>query len=193
MNHQPLILASQSPRRKYLLEQAGLAFKVVPSQIDENAFSYRQPATHVKKLALAKAEDVAMKNPGKWIIGADTIVFINASILEKPTSKDNARAMLQQLSGKIHQVFTGFAICNPQQKHVHVNYLKTDVNFKILSDAEIEWYLKTEEPYDKAGGYAIQGLGASLIKQINGSYTNVVGLPICEVIEHLISAGVVIR
>ncbi len=193
MDHQPLILASQSPRRKYLLEQAGLVFKVVPSQIDENAFSYRRPATHVKKLALAKAEDIAMKNPEKWIIGADTIVFINASILEKPISKDNARVMLQQLSGKTHQVFTGFAICNYQREHVHVDYVKTNVHFKVLSDAEIEWYLKTEEPYDKAGAYAIQGLGASLIKQINGSYTNVVGLPVCEVIEHLMNAGVVIR
>jgi len=188
---QPLILASKSPRRKYLLEQAGLCFKIVPSQIDENAFTHRRPATYVKKLALAKAEDIAMKNQDRWIIGADTVVFINENILEKPTSKDNARVMLQQLSGKIHQVFTGFSICNYHQKHRYVDYAKTDVHFKVLSDAEIEWYLQTEEPYDKAGAYAIQGLGASLIRIINGSYTNVVGLPVCEVIEHLIKAGVV--
>jgi len=193
MNHEKLILASQSPRRKFLLEQAGLFFEIAPSQIDENSFTHRRPATHVKKLALAKAEEIAINNQDRWVIGADTVVFTNASILEKPTSKANARVMLQQLSGKTHQVFTGFAICNYQQKHRYVDYVKTDVNFKVLSEAEIEWYLNTEEPYDKAGAYAIQGLGASLIKKINGSYTNVVGLPVCEVVKHLINAGVVTR
>jgi len=190
---QPLILASQSPRRKYLLEQARLLFEIVPSQIDENIFAHPSPDKHVKKLALAKAEEIAMKNPDKWIIGADTIVFINANILEKPTSKADARAMLRQLSGKTHQVFTGFAICNHIQKHCFVDCVKTDVHFKVLTDAEIRWYLQTDEPYDKAGAYAIQGLGASLIKMINGSYTNVVGLPVCEVIEHLMEIDVVTR
>ena len=193
MDNQTIILASQSPRRKYLLEQAGIVFEVLPSQIDENYFTHRRPATHVKKLALAKAEDIALKNPDRWVIGADTIVFINASILEKPTSKANARMMLQKLGGKTHQVYTGFAICNYQQMHAHVDYVKTDVHFKKLSDAEIKWYLNTEEPYDKAGAYAIQGLGASLIKKISGSYTNVVGLPVCEVVEHLMELGVVTR
>ena len=193
MEQQPLILASQSPRRKYLLEQAGLVFKVVPSQIDENAFTHRRPDKHVKKLASAKADDIAIQNPGRWVIGADTIVFINASILEKPTSKANARMMIQLLNGKTHQVFTGFAICNYQQAYRYVDYVKTDVHFKRLSEAEIEWYLQTDEPYDKAGAYAIQGLGASLIKKINGSYTNVVGLPVCEVIDHLMNTGAVTR
>jgi septum formation protein len=193
LNMKPLILASQSPRRKYLLEQAGLFFEIAPSQIDESTFTHPRPDKHVKKLALAKAEEIAMQNPDKWVIGADTIVFINNRILEKPTSKADARMMLQQLSGKTHQVFTGFAICNHQLKHRYVDYVKTDVHFKVISQAEIEWYLQTEEPYDKAGAYAIQGLGASLIRQINGSYTNVVGLPVCEVIEHLINTGVVTR
>ncbi len=190
---QPLLLASQSPRRKYLLEQAGILFEIVPSQIDENSFNHRRPETHVKKLALAKAEEIGMQNPDRWVIGADTVVFINESILEKPTSKVDARKMLQLLSGKTHQVYTGFAIYNYQQKHRYVDHVKTDVKFKVLSHEEIEWYLQTEEPYDKAGAYAIQGLGASMIKKINGSYTNVVGLPVCEVVEHLMNTGVVAR
>jgi len=190
---QTIILASQSPRRKYLLEQAGLIFKIHPSQIDETQFKNMPPATHVKQLALAKAEVVAKMNPDRWVIGADTIVFINDSILEKPTSRDNARRMLQALNGQIHQVYTGFAICHYQQNHRHVDYVKTDVQFKMLSDSEIKWYLNTDEPYDKAGAYAIQGLGASLIKKINGSYTNVVGLPVCEVMQHLMETGVVTR
>ncbi len=108
-------------------------------------------------------------------------------------SKADARVMLQQLSGKTHQVYTGFAIYNYQQAHFHVDFVKTDVQFKALGDAEIEWYLQTKEPYDKAGAYAIQGLGASLIKKIKGSYTNVVGLPVCEVVACLIKQGVVTR
>lgn len=182
----PLILASQSPRRQALLKQAGLSFQVIPSYIDESGFDFEDPVTFVQKLAFAKAKHIARKHPDKWIIGADTIVSINETILGKPTSKDSARAMLKHLSGNMHCVYTGYAICHHHRSHNHVNYVKTDVYFKRLVDDEIEWYIDTSEPYDKAGAYAIQGLGSSLIKKINGSYTNVVGLPVCEVIEHLL-------
>ncbi len=186
MNHPNLILASQSPRRQQLLEQAGLSFQVIPSDIDEGNFEFEEPITYVQKLAFAKAKHVALKHPSKWVIGADTIVSINETILGKPTSKASARAMLTHLSGAMHSVYTGYAISHYHRAYNHVNYAKTDVYFKELSDDEIKWYIETSEPYDKAGAYAIQGLGSSLIKKINGSYTNVVGLPVCEVIEHLL-------
>ncbi len=186
-----LILASQSPRRQYLLEQAGLRFDVIPSGIDEDAIEPGRPEQYVRLLAEAKADDIARRFPDSWVIGADTIVLIGDSILGKPVSRSDARRMLQQLSGQTHQVLTGFAVfCNARQ-HRHSDVVCTDVHFKTLSENEIEWYIRTKEPFDKAGAYAIQGLGTFLVKGIKGSYTNVVGLPVCEVIEHLILHGVV--
>jgi len=186
-----LILASQSPRRKYLLEQVGLNFKVVPSQVDEQYVSGISPDTLVKTLAEAKAKDVARRFSEHWVIGADTIVYINGRILGKPDSVDTAREMLQQLDNNVHQVLTGYAICNAARKAFIIDMERTEVYFKRLCQAEIEWYLQTNEPYDKAGAYAIQGLGMYLVKQVNGSYTNVVGLPVCEVLDHLFRAGVI--
>lgn len=190
IQHTKLILASKSPRRKYLLEQAGIEFDVVPSQFDENAMALKKPNLYVQALSQAKAEEVAQKFPDRWIIGADTIVLIDGQILGKPTGKDAARRMLEQLSGQTHQVYTGFTICCIDRKKTHTDAVCTDVTFKELSQNEIEWYIHTDEPFDKAGAYAIQGLGTFLVKTIKGSYTNVVGLPVCEVIEHLIQEGV---
>lgn len=185
-----LILASKSPRRKYLLEQAGIKFEVIPSQFDENAMPLKTPDLYVQALSQAKAEEVALKYPGQWVIGADTIVLIDGQILGKPNGKDAARSMLEQLSGQTHQVYTGFTICCVEKNKTHTDAICTDVTFKELSPHEIEWYIHTDEPFDKAGAYAIQGLGTFLVKSIKGSYTNVVGLPVCEVIEHLIQEGV---
>ena len=191
MNNTGLILASQSPRRKYLLEQVGLAFKIIPSQLDEWQVSGSAPDMLVKSLAEAKAKEVAASFPGYWIIGADTIVCIDGEILGKPDCVDTARKMLKQLNGKMHQVFTGYTICNEALNTVITDAARTDVYFKGLSRAEIEWYLQTDEPFDKAGAYAIQGLGMFLVRQIKGSYTNVVGLPVCEVMDHLYRNGAI--
>lgn len=184
-----LILASKSPRRKYLLKQAGLDFTVVPSRIEESSVPQSAPDQYVRSLAEAKAMEVSARFPESWVIGADTIVLVEGAILGKPKSQADAREMLSRLSGKTHQVLTGYAICR-RPKNLHSETVVTDVQFKTLSDAEIEWYIQTKEPFDKAGAYAIQGIGTFLVKRINGSYTNVVGLPVCEVIEHLLKEGV---
>jgi septum formation protein len=185
-----LILASSSPRRKYLLEQAGLSFSVVPSSIDEKSVPISSPETYVRVLSEAKADNVSEKYPEKWVIGADTIVLKDETILGKPGSRAEARTMLKRLSGQTHQVFTGYSICCKVKSRKFSETIKTQVLFKNLTDQEIEWYIHTTEPFDKAGAYAIQGLGTFLVKSINGSYTNVVGLPVCEVIEFLIKEGV---
>lgn len=186
-----LILASKSPRRKYLLDQSGLSVAVIPSRIDESLIKGDMPENLVKTLAKEKARDVARAYTQSWVIGADTIVLMNGRILGKPGSKDEARQMLKQLSGQRHRVFTGYAICCWARKKYISDAVKTEVQFKDLSETELEWYIQTNEPFDKAGAYAIQGLGSFLVKSISGSYTNVVGLPVCEVIEHLIREGVI--
>jgi len=189
--HNTLILASQSPRRKYLLEQAGLSFLVKPSNFDEDSVAMTDPKTHVITLAESKAADIARLHPESWVIGADTIVIIDHKVLGKPGSRDEAREMLRDLSGRTHQVFTGYAIQCITENHFFSEAIKTDVCFKKLTEQEIEWYIHTKEPFDKAGAYAIQGLGTFLVRRINGSYTNVVGLPVCEVIEHLLQRGAI--
>ena len=190
-NSKILILASQSPRRKYLLNQAGLQFKVIPSQVDESTVPMTSPESYVKLLAEQKAQDIARKYPDNYVIGADTIVLMDGTILGKPKSRDEARQMLTRLSGKTHQVLTGFAVYCTAGSYSYSDTVKTDVRFKNLAPEEIEWYIHTPEPFDKAGAYAIQGLGTILVKSINGSYTNVVGLPVCEVIELLLEQGII--
>ncbi len=186
-----LILASRSPRRRYLLEQAGLTFAVIPSSFDEDSVQLANPADYVKILAEAKADAVARQFPDSWVIGADTIVTIDQAILGKPGDPREARQMLKQLSGQTHCVYTGYAIVCKNQRCSISDVVITDVQFKDLTDEEINWYIHTGEPFDKAGAYAIQGMGTFLVRRINGSYTNVVGLPVCEVIESLIRMGVV--
>ncbi|KJS29065.1 MAG: septum formation inhibitor Maf [Desulfatitalea sp. BRH_c12] len=188
--HAHLILASKSPRRRYLLSQAGLRFEVVPSGFDERSVAFTGPDDFVRNLSRFKAEDIAAKMPSSWVIGADTIVFIDGEVLGKPRGRDAARAMLARLSGQTHQVYTGYTICCQSKAQSYTGVVCTDVTFKTLSHDEIEWYVHTDEPFDKAGAYAIQGLGTFLVRRINGSYTNVVGLPVCEVIEHLIKQNV---
>jgi len=190
-NNMKLILASNSPRRRYLLRQAGLLFAVIPSHVDESSIAVSSPPLYARELAVAKAMDVARSHPDSWVIGADTIVLIDGLILGKPDSKPHAVEMLERLSGQTHQVITGYCICRNSSGKCIVDSVRTDVTFKKLSAREIEWYAHTSEPFDKAGAYAIQGLGTFLVKSINGSYSNVVGLPVCEVIEHLIREGVV--
>jgi septum formation protein len=173
------------------LAQAGLNFSVIPSDVDEQKVAMSDPDEYVRALAESKTLDISGKHPDSWVIGADTIVIIEQQILGKPDSKDAARNMLRRLSGKTHQVYTGYCICCKREKRLFSDVVKTDVRFKELSDREIEWYIQTGEPFDKAGGYGIQGIGAFLVERIRGSYTNVVGLPVCEVMSFLIKAGVI--
>ncbi len=174
-----------------MLEQAGIDFSVIPSSFDESSIGLSSPDSYVRQLAECKARDISEKYPASWVIGADTIVFIDGAILGKPGSKSEARAMLERLSGKTHQVLTGYCICCQSAGRSYSDAVKTDVRFKKLSKAEIEWYIGSGEPFDKAGAYAIQGIGTFLVRRINGSYTNVVGLPVCEVVEFLILEKVI--
>jgi septum formation protein len=185
-----LILASQSPRRKYLLEQAGLRFRVIPSPFDESTVPASDPDDYVRSLAQGKAKAVAGMHPRSWIIGADTIVASGGRLLGKPGSPEDAHGMLVQLSGRTHQVYTGFCIYHHGNHRHFTHAVRTDVTFKELSPQEIAWYIRTGEPFDKAGAYAIQGMGTFLVRRINGSYSNVVGLPVCEVVEILIREGI---
>jgi septum formation protein len=191
VNNSRLILASKSPRRRYLLEQAGLEFSVIPSNFEENSIPRSSPESYVKRLAEAKAKDISQRYPDSWVIGADTIVFIDNTMLGKPGSRSEARKMLRRLSGKTHQVLTGYCICCEATGRFFSETIKTDVCFKELTGLQIDWYINSGEPFDKAGAYAIQGIGTFLVKRIHGSYTNVVGLPICEVLEFLLNEGVV--
>jgi len=188
-----IILASKSPRRKALLEQAGIPFSVFPSDINESDLPCSEPKAYVRGLAEAKAAKVSTQFPGSWIIGADTVVVMNGNVLEKPETPEHARSMMAQLNGKTHQVLTGYCVCCHDVDEIRSDVAVTDVTFKRLTDAEIRWYTGTSEPYDKAGGYGIQELGVFLVKSINGSYTNVVGLPVCEVIALLTTVNALRR
>jgi len=136
---------------------------------------------------------VAQRFPESWVIGADTVVVIENTVLGKPRTQSEARHMLEALSGKTHRVLTGYCICCKNAKRSFSRTVETKVLFKPLTDREMDWYVSTREPFDKAGGYAAQGLGSSLIQRLDGSYTSVVGLPVCEVVDYLVKQGVVER
>jgi len=184
----PLILASESPRRKSLLEQIGIPFRSLPSNIDEDSIN---GSTH--HIAMALAEKKAMAGhavAGKnWILGADTIVISGDIILGKPSDLEDARVMLKTLSGKDHDVITGFSIVDPSGRIACTGYESTQVSIKILSDKEIDSYIATGEPFGKAGSYAVQGIGSFMVEGIKGSYSNVVGLPLCTLIKKLLEVG----
>ena len=184
----PLILASASPRRKTLLMQMGLPFRVAPSDLDEKEMG-GEPLRISRVLAEKKALRVYPMADSSWILGADTIVVINKKMLGKPRDNAEAREMLHLLSGVEHTVVTGFCILSPLGKIAHSEAVSTSVCFKGLEKEEIESYISTGEPFGKAGGYAIQGIGSFMVESISGSYTNVVGLPICTVIKALIRVG----
>jgi len=187
-----LILASKSPRRLELLRQVGLDFDVIPSRIEEDFIPGELPRDHVIRLAEAKALEVGSHHPDRWVIAADTIVYIDHSILGKPKSREEAMEMLQRLSSQEHWVLTGFAVRNLGKGVGDQEAVQTAVKVKNLSQVEIEWYIQTGEPFDKAGGYAIQGIGSFMIESIRGSYTNVVGLPLCELMQMLNRLGALV-
>jgi septum formation protein len=185
------ILASASPRRQELLRSVGLKFKIIPAHVNEDYKEGESPREHVKRLAKDKALAIAKKYPEAWVLGADTIVVIDDMILGKPKSKLHARGMLERLSGREHRVFTGFTLAHFSSDVTKTRIIQSAVRFKAISPEEMEWYISCDEPYDKAGGYAVQGKGAYFIKSIRGSYTNVIGLPLCEVLEDLKRLGAI--
>ena len=181
-----LILASASPRRKELLENLGYVFQTIPADIDETISDTKSPEDIVKELALQKATYVANSvNYPAIIIGSDTIVVVDNTILGKPENNEDAYNMLKMLSGRAHQVISGIAIIDNKSNKNIVDSVSSDVYFRTLSIEEITSYVKTGEPMDKAGAYAIQGLASTFIEKINGCYNNIVGLPIFKVTQAL--------
>ena len=182
----PLILASNSPRRSALLSQINLKFIALPARIKEQILLNEKPEDYVERIALAKGNRIAKKYPNSTVIGADTIVVLENKILGKPKTKIKAKEMLRELQGKKHKVITGISVINKSKNIELSQAIKTDVKMKALSEKEIDGYVRTKEPLDKAGAYAIQEIGAVLIDEIKGSYTNVVGLPLdalCELLR----------
>jgi septum formation protein len=184
-----VILASASRRRQDLLQKLGLPFTAIPSRVEETPSEGESPEEHVLRLCEEKAREVGQHHPEHWVIGADTIVLLEGGILGKPRNRKEAQWMLQGLQGKAHEVFTGLCILRVTDGQMMKKAVRTVVHFRALSDEETAWYLRTGEPFDKAGGYAIQGYGGVLIRSIEGSYTNVVGLPVTELVEMLRDMG----
>ncbi|MDQ0269983.1 Maf family protein [Cytobacillus purgationiresistens] len=182
-----LILASSSPRRKELLENLQLTFEVCSSDVDESYNPQLAPGDIVMVLASRKAQAVSSKHVDSFVIGSDTVVVSEENILGKPKDSDEAFAMLKNLSGKKHSVYTGVSIISPEKERTF--FVKTDVVFWELTDEEIHSYINTGEPFDKAGAYGIQGIGATLVKEISGDYFAVVGLPLSKTVRALQEAG----
>jgi len=185
-----LVLASSSPRRKELLESLGINFEIIAPLADESLLEKENPEDYVLRLSSEKSLSVSKNlNGDALVIGADTIVVVDNEILGKPKDEEDAKSMLNKISGKAHHVLTAFSISKPEAEILHTHVVGTSVLVKTLEPDEIEGYIKTTEPMDKAGAYGIQGLGAFMVKEIRGSYTNVVGLPLVEVIEALKKLG----
>ena len=185
----PLVLASASPRRRALLEQIGYAPDTVePAALDEAVLSGEGPEAHAARLAREKAEVVAARHPGAFVLGADTVVACGRRILDKAESEESARRCLSLLSGRRHRVYGGVTVIDPAGRAVS-RLVRTAVTFKQLSDDEIAAYLAGGEWRGKAGGYAIQGRAAAFVRFVNGSYSNVVGLPLHETYRLLAGLG----
>ncbi|MDB5083999.1 MAG: maf protein [Bacilli bacterium] len=187
MGSRPILLASESPRRHELLSILRLPFDVQSEVIDETALEHESPTDLVQRLAVSKAEAVAIRNPCALVIGADTIVVVDSAILGKPKDAKQAADFLSRLQGRSHQVFTGVALLSDELQDVRVS--STEVFFREMSYDEIDAYIATGEPLDKAGAYAIQGIGATLIRRIEGDYFTVVGLPLGLLSDMLTEAG----
>lgn len=183
---QTIILASASPRRTEILNQLGLDFQVIPSEVSEVIpEKSTAPQELVTKLALHKAADVARKLEQGLIIGADTLVVLGDTIFGKPSGPEEAVKMISILNGKIHSVYTGIAMVQVPSGQTEVGYSETKVKFRTLSKEEIQSYVATGEPLDKAGAYGIQGKGGVLVEGIEGCYFNVMGLPLSKLAEML--------
>jgi septum formation protein len=182
-----LVLASASPRRAELLAAAGFAFDVDPVNVDERRHVDEAPLLYADRVARLKAATGALRHPHRVVVGADTIVVVGHDVLGKPRDSAEARVMLRRLSGQPHEVLTGVAVAANGEIQSHVE--RTTVWFNEMSETDIRWYIETGEPLGKAGGYAIQGLASRFIPHIDGSYSNVVGLPIAALNEILEGIG----
>jgi septum formation protein len=185
-----IVLASASPRRMALLEQVGLNFTVDAAASEDEAIAGLEPHRLARQNSLKKAQSVSPRHPDAIIIAADTFGVIDGQILGKPHSEDEARTMLQTISGRRHVVITGYTVMDTRTGKTISNSVETAVDIKRLTEGEMEAYLRSGEPLDKAGAYAIQGLGAALVERIEGDYFNVVGLPLCALGETLKEFGV---
>ncbi len=179
-----LVLASASPRRRELLAARGIRFEVVPSRVEEIPEPGELPEAFAQRIAREKARDVANERPGRCILGADTVVIADGMVFGKPTDRNDARRMLEALSGRTHRVRTAVALLAPDGS-LKETAVETLVEFRRLSSVEIDNYIESEEPFDKAGAYAIQGGAREFVTQVWGSYSNVVGLPIEAVLQLL--------
>ena len=190
-----IILASGSPRRKELMGSLGVDFTIIKPDVDEGAFdlSHLSPAEVVKFLSRTKAQEVFKQHPGNIVIGVDTIVVLDNLVYGKPVDEDDAFRMLKNLQDNTHTVFTGITVFNPDDSGQTPPLLSeaqaTEVRMRALSDVEIRAYIATGEPMDKAGSYAIQGIGATLIERIDGCYFNVVGMSLVQLDRMLRQAG----
>lgn len=181
---EPLVLASGSPRRRELLAQLGLEFRVSPSLREEPPIGSR-PETGVRRSAVFKARSVARMEPSSWVLAADTIVVLGGRIYGKPETPEEAMGMLRSLAGRCHDVLTAVCLMRVDRGFCRVELVQSRVEFRDLSETEIVAYVRTGEPMDKAGAYGIQGLGGAFVKAVYGSYTNVVGLPLAETLTML--------
>jgi septum formation protein len=185
-----IVLASESTRRVDMLRTLGISFSIIPPDIDERKRKDETIREYVLRIAFEKARKVGTHFPDKWVIGADTIVVHRGRVLGKPKTEADAMEMLKSLRGKWHKVYTAYCILNVSKSTTYRDVVETKVFIKDLTDEEIRRYIKTSEPFDKAGSYAVQGKGGFMVKEIKGSYSNVVGLPICEIAEVLLSQGI---
>lgn len=183
----PLVLASGSPRRRDLLAALGLDFAVRPSDLDESLQAGESPENYVLRLARDKAR--AGARPGELVLAADTTVVLDGEVLGKPVDRDEARAMLARLAGRGHTVLSGVALFEPDRDREASLVARTEVEIAPLSPAEIDWYVATGEPMDKAGAYAAQGLGSLFVTRVGGNFYNVVGLPVPEVYRLFAALG----
>ncbi|HEX2835979.1 MAG TPA: Maf family protein [Thermoanaerobaculia bacterium] len=184
------ILASSSPRRRELLTSIGLDFDVRPSNVPEVHQEGEAPEEYVARLSRDKAHALASQNPHDWVIAADTTVYLEEQLLEKPVDTADAERMLATIAGRTHIVYTGVTLENVSRDWRETRVAESEVRMLPLSQDDIAWYVKTGEPLDKAGAYAVQGIGAMFIESIHGSYTNVVGLPLATLFQMLRKAGI---
>jgi septum formation protein len=184
------ILASASPRRRELLGSIGVEFEVMPSHVPEVHQPGEAPDEYVARLSRDKANALAQEHPSRWVIAADTTVHLGDELLEKPSDPQDAMRMLATIAGQTHMVYTGVTLQNVERGWCDTRVAETEVRMLPLSSQEIEWYVGTGEPLDKAGAYAAQGVGAVFIESIHGSYTNVVGLPLATLFQMLKRAGI---
>lgn len=184
-----LVLASASPRRRWLLQNLGADFEVVPVDIDERPHAGEAPVTFARRMAAEKAAAARVERPQGWILAADTVVALGELSLGKPRDAAEAVAMLERLSGRRHVVYTGVTLVAPDGSVAAAEEVATAVSFRELSTTDVRRYVESGEAFDRAGAYAIQGEGAHLIDRVDGSYTNVIGLPVPQVAAWLRTHG----